>query len=329
MTAHPARLDIARLPTPIVPLHRLSAAWGGPRIWIKRDDLTGLELSGNKIRKLQYAVAEAREQGCDTLITCGGVQSNHCRATAALGAQLGMHVVLLLRGTEPDRLEGNYLLDRLMGAQVRLVTPEQYQQRDALMQEVARDLGQQGRRPYVIAEGCSMPIGCWGYAEAMREIADAQKQLGVELDAIVHAMGSGGTAAGLELGKRLHAPGQRLVGIAVCDDAAYFRRIVHGLLSEAIQRWQLGFTVQPDELEILDDHVGLGYGQARPEELRTLVEVARTEGLILDPVYTGKAFHGMRHELTKGRLSSARNVLFVHTGGAFGLSPFAERLPLS
>ena len=328
LQSRPSRLNLARLPTPVVPLDRLSKAWGGPRLWVKRDDLTGVELSGNKIRKLQYAVQEALDGECDTLVTCGGLQSNHCRATAALGAQLGLRVVLMLRGQSPQHLEGNYLLDCLFGAQIRLVTPEQYAQRSQALANIANELTENGRRPYVIDEGCSTPIGCWGYAEAVQEIAQAEQDLGVSFDAIAHPVGSGGTTAGLELGIRLHDLRRRVVAIAVSDDAAHFRRIVHGLLAEVSGRWGLDLQIDPDELEIIDDHVGDGYGQVRPEELRTLVEVARTEGLVLEPVYTGKAFHGLRHEVTRGRLRDAENVLFVHTGGIFGLAPYADRLRL-
>lgn len=320
----PSRLDVARLPTPIAPLHRITAAWGGPALWVKRDDQTGAVLSGNKIRKLQYAGREALDQGCDTLVTCGGIQSNHCRATAALARRLGMQPVLVLRGEAPDRLTGNLFVDRLLGADVRWVTPEAHREHDRVMEEVAERLRADGRRPYVIAEGCSMPIGSWGYIEAAREIADAEKALGVRFDAIVHAVGSGGTSAGLVLGARLFGLQARVWGIPVCDDAAYFRALVGDLCRSTAERFDLPVEIADDELDFVDGYVGEGYARSRPEERGTLVEVARTEGLVLDPVYSGKAMYGLRQEITRGVLSEARNVLFVHTGGVFGLLAQAD-----
>lgn len=173
-----------------------------------------------------------------------------------------------------------------------------------------------------------MAVGCWGYIEAAREIADAQERLGVSFDAIVSAVGSGGTAAGLELGARLFGLSGRVWGINVCDDESYFRPLVHRIATEAIERYALPVDLAPEEIGILDGHVGDGYGKTRPEELRTLVEVARLEGIVLDPVYTGKAFHGLRRELHGPAFRDAKHVLFIHTGGLFGLFPHASALSL-
>lgn len=324
----PPRLDVAHLPTPITRLERLPKQWGTGEIWLKRDDDTGGPLTGNKIRKLQYAVREAIDQGADVLVTCGGLQSNHCRATAIVARRFGLDVVLMLRGTQPERLEGNFALDWLMGAEIRWVTPEAYRDKDAGMRTIADELESQGRRPYVIAEGCSMPIGSWGYIEACREIAQFEQREGLRFDAIVAATGSGGTLAGLELGKRLFGLEGDVFGINVCDDEAYFRSLVHRIATETIERFSLDVTLSPEEIGILDGHVGLGYGRPRPEELETLLEVARTEGVVLDPVYTGKAFHGLKHELREGRLKDKQRVLFIHTGGVFGLFGHLEQLAL-
>jgi D-cysteine desulfhydrase len=320
----PPRLDVARLPTPIAPLRRLSAAWGGPELWVKRDDQTDCILTGNKIRKLQYVVREALDAGCDTLVTCGGIQSNHCRATAALARQVGMQAVLLLRGTPPETPTGNHFLDVLFGAEVRWIDAEGYRAHDQVMHEMAKELRAAGRSPFVIAEGCSMPTGCWGYIEAAREIAQAEADFGVRFDAIVHAVGSGGTSAGLALGLRMFGMSARLWGVPVCDDGAHFRGVVSRLCSETVERFDLSVHVPEDDLHFIDGHVGDGYGLSRPEERSTILEVARTEGLALDPVYSGKAMHALRHETTDGCLSSASHVLFVHTGGAFGLFPHAR-----
>lgn len=324
----PPRLDVASLPTPIVPLQRLSAAWGGPTVWVKRDDLTGSTLSGNKIRKLQYAVAAAMAQGADTLLTCGGLQSNHCRATAVLARQLGLEVVLMLRGDDPGDRTGNHLLDRVLGARMHYVTPEVYADRANVLPQLADELRAAGLRPWVIEEGCSMPEGSWGYIECVQEIAAQQATLGIEFRAIAHAVGSGGTSAGLELGTRALGLTARPLGFAVCDSAAYFRAHVHRLMTETSLRYGLGIDAAPSELAIVDHTVGLGYGKTREEELETLVQVARLEGLVLDPVYTGKAMHGLKQEIAAGRFDGDDHILFVHTGGIFGLFPLAQHLPL-
>lgn len=324
MVEPPPRLDVARIPTPIEELRRFGPR-GGARIWIKRDDLTGNVLSGNKIRKLQYAAKEALDERADTLVTCGGLQSNHCRATAALARRVGLEATLVLRGTKPDRAEGNFLLDQLFGADIRFITPEQYAHKDDVMARVADELRANGRNPYVVAEGCSMAIGTWGYIEAAAEIATWQRDHGIEFDAVVAATGSGGTAAGLELGARMHGL-KRVVSINVCDDEAYFRELIFSIASEADERFGLATAIARDEIEIVDGYVGDGYGKTRPEELRALTELARTEGLVLDPVYGGKAWRGMLCELDSGRLAGCANVLFVHTGGVFGLFPHADAL---
>jgi D-cysteine desulfhydrase len=323
----PPRLPLAQLPTPITLLERTTAAWGGPRIWVKRDDDTGGVLSGNKVRKLAYVVHQALEQGADTLLTCGGLQSNHCRATAAIARRLGLEVVLCLRGVEPPLAQGNYLLDRLLGAEVRFITPEQYRARDEVMQAVARELRARGRRPYVIAEGASMPLGAWGYIEACEEIARAQEDLGVVFDTLVHAVGSGGTSAGLELGVRLLGLRAKVWGVNVCDDQAYFRSLIHRIAVEAIDRFRLPVQLRPEEIGFLDGYVGRGYGKSRPEEWTVILEAGRREGLILDPVYTGKAFYALAKEVAGGRLAESREVLFLHTGGVYELFPLAAEIP--
>lgn len=322
----PRRLDIAQLPTRVRPLDRISERWGGPRIWIKHDDDTGGLVTGNKIRKLQYAVADAQDHGADTLITCGGIQSNHCRATAAIARRVGMDVVLCLRGEAPEHLEGNLLLDHVLGAQIRWWTPEQYRGHDAGMAAVAEELRAVGKHPYVIAEGCSMTAGVWGYIEAAEEIAAAQREHEVTFDAIVHAVGSGGTSAGLLLGAHLHGLTAKIQGVCACDDAAYFRPLITALCRETIERYDLPVRLDLSTMEIVEGYVGLGYGISRPEELAVLLDLARTEGVVLDPVYSGKAMYGLRSEIEAGHHKRDGNVLFVHTGGIFGLAPHARGL---
>ena len=327
MITFPKKLDIAQLPTPIHLLEGTSAAWGGEHnIWIKRDDDTGGLVSGNKIRKLEFVVREALDLGADTLITCGGLQSNHCRATAAVARRCGLDVTLLLRGTAPHRPEGNYFLDRILGADIRFITPEQYERHDILMEEVAAELRENGSSPYVVAEGASMPMGAWGYIHACEEIAAAETDLGVRFDAIVSAAGSGGTSAGLELGKRLFNLEAKLWAVNVCDDEAYFRRTIHRLADETIRRFELPCTVAPEDIGIIDGYVGRGYALSRPEELLFITEMARREGIILDPAYTAKALFGLCNELKTPRFDNAENILFIHTGGIFGLFPKASEI---
>jgi len=322
----PPRLDIARLPTPIHRLERLSAAWGGPSLWVKRDDLTGSVLTGNKIRKLQYAVHEAQREGADTLVTCGGLQSNHCRAAAVLARQLGLDVVLMLRGDGHTDRQGNHLLARIVGAEIRYVSPETYRNRTRELAAIAEELRASSRRPYVISEGCSMPMGVWGYIECAQEIEAQAQALGVSFHTIAHAVGSGGTSAGLELGTQISASRSRVLGFAVCDDTPTFQAQIQVLMQATVDRFGLGLSVSTPN--ILDHSVGAGYAAPSPAELETIVEVARLEGLLLDPVYTGRAMHGLRQEIAAGRFSADDDVLFVHTGGVFGLYPFAQDLPL-
>ena len=322
----PDRLDLARLETPIVPLPRLHAQLGGPALWVKRDDQSGATESGNKIRKLQFTVAEAMKSGADTLITCGGLQSNHARTTVVVARRMGLEVELVLRGDAPDRLEGNLLLDSVLGAAVHLYDPEAYADKDAIMQARAESLRAEGRRPFVVAEGCSMASGSWGYIEAMREVVSWQAREGIEFDAIVSGAGSGGTAAGLELGARLLGFRGQVVSVPVCDDEDYFRDKITRLSAETVEAYRLPIQVRAEDVGLLGGYVGGGYGVSSEAERESLVLLAQREGIVLEPVYSGKAFHALRSELT-GRFAGMKNVLFVHTGGVFGLAAYADALP--
>ena len=328
MLTYPDRLALAVTPTPLEPLRRLGARLG-VELLVKRDDLTGAALTGNKVRKLEFLLAEARELGADTAITCGGVQSNHCRATAIAARSLGLDSLLLLRVADPANPpppDGNLLLDRLVGAEVRFVTPAQYAERKRLFVEVAAELRERGRKPYVIPEGGSNALGAWGYVRCVEEMA---RELPPGPATIVYAAGSGGTGAGLVLGVKLLGLPWRVVGFNVCDDRDYFVREIGGIVEEAVRRWSLPVELPGawrDGIEIVDGYVGEGYAKSRPDELRRIAEVAGTEGLFLDPVYTGKAFHGMASELARDPRSLGERVVFVHTGGIFGLFPKAAEI---
>jgi D-cysteine desulfhydrase len=329
---YPARLDLARTPTPLEPLSRLSDRLG-VEVYVKRDDLTGAELTGNKVRKLEFLLADALAKGSDTVMTCGAAQSNHARATAIAAAKLGLDARLLLRTRNPANpppVEGNILLDRLVGAEIVWLTFEEYGRRTEMLEREAESLRRSGKTPYVIPEGGSNALGAWGYVRAVEELAkDLEDLLGNNdrSTTIIHATGSGGTTAGLVLGVRLVGLDAQVVGINVCNDRNYFMDVVGEICNTAIANYQLEipFPAQED-IHIIDGYVGEGYGKASFQVLSLLVEVARTEGIILDPVYTGKAFYGMTQELKRNPEVFGDRIVFIHTGGIFGLLPMAAQL---
>jgi D-cysteine desulfhydrase len=326
MIPYPPRLPLARLPTPLEPLRRASAALG-VEILVKRDDLTGSVETGNKIRKLELLCAEAVATGADVLLTCGGAQSNHARATALAAARLGLGARLFLRVPDPSSpppLQANLLLDRLAGAEIVWISREQYRQRAAIMAAAAGELAAAGRRPYVIPEGGSNALGAWGYVRAVEELA---ADLAGRPATVIYAAGSGGTGAGLIAGVALLGLDLRVVGVNVCDDRATFVAAIGGIVEELARAWGLELDFERErDVEILDGYVGRGYAESRPEELRDLAELARTEGVVLDPVYTGKAWHGMASELRRDPRAFGERIVFLHTGGVFGLFPKAAEL---
>ena len=323
----PERVALAVTPTPLERATRLSKEMGVD-LWVKRDDLTGAALTGNKVRKLEFLLAEAERQGADTVITCGGAQSNHCRATAIAARARGLDSILLLRVDDPANPPpvtdgGNILLDLLVGAEIRWVSRAEYADRAALFVKIVDELRARGRKAYVIPEGGSNALGSWGYVRCVEEIA---RELPAGPATIVYAAGSGGTGAGLVLGARLCGLDWRIVGINVCDDRDYFVRAIGEIVEDAIRRWSLPIEFDRASLEIVDGYVGAGYAKSRPEELRRIIEVARAEALVLDPVYTGKAFFGLTQELKKDRAAFGPRVVFIHTGGIYGLFPKAAEL---
>ncbi len=325
---YPRRVSLARTGTPLEPLARTSAALG-VEVLVKRDDLTGAELTGNKVRKLEFLLAEAEDLGADTLITCGGEQSNHCRATALAAARRGLASRLVLRTDDPSRppaATANILLDRLAGARLRWIARTDWARRNAIMAEEADAVRADGGTPYVIPEGGSNAMGSWGYVAAAAELADDLATLPRRATTILYACGSGGTGAGLVLGAKLLGLDAKVAGVNVCDDRAYFVRAIGRICGDMIERWKLETTIAADEIELVDGHVGLGYARSRPEELATIRDLCRRDGLVLDPVYTGKAFHGIVTELAKDPTRFGERIVFVHTGGVFGLFPAAAEL---
>jgi D-cysteine desulfhydrase len=328
--SYPPRVALARTPTPLEFLPRISQQYGqGHRVWIKRDDLTGAALSGNKIRKLEFVIAAAREQGSDTLITCGGVQSNHCRATALVGARLGFRVHLILRGEAPADIDGNLLLDHLAGAAVSHYPPRQFSNElEQLFAHWQDHYTDQGRKVFPIPTGASNGIGIWGYIAAAEEIQQDLQQAAISAAHLVCATGSGGTQAGLTLGACLHQVPIDVWGINVCDDEAWFLNKVGEDMADWAQRYQQPLPDPAPVTRVIDGYVGPGYGRAEPEIFQLIAEVARLEGIVLDPVYTGKAFFGMLQEIARGRFSGCRDIVFLHTGGIYGVFPQRQNFAL-
>ncbi|MGD0525664.1 MAG: D-cysteine desulfhydrase family protein [Polyangiaceae bacterium] len=331
----PPRVTLVHGPTPLVKRPALDALIGVD-LWIKRDDVTGGAEAGNKVRKLELLLGDALARRSDTVITCGGLQSNHARATALVCASLGLACVLLLRVKDPRTTvlarDGNVLLDRLAGAEVRLVSHDEYAMRAAVMESVAVELRQRGKRPYVIPEGGSNGLGSLGYVACMEEVRE-QLRLGLAgtqapFDVIVHACGSGGTAAGVALGAARHGVARSVRAMAVCDDAAYFGRTIDRIVGEA-RAWDPSLGA-PAPLVVDDTAKGPAYAVSTAEQRATIVAVARASGLVLDPVYTGKAMHGLKQAVERGDIPRGARVLFLHTGGLPGLlaqgDAFAEEL---
>ncbi len=313
------RICEALLPTPLERLKALEAEFPGYEFWIKRDDLTGFELSGNKVRKLEFVFWKLLQEGYRAVVTCGGINSNHCRATSFLAAKHGLKTTLFLRtgetGEPPCRIEGNALLDFIAGANLHWISAEQYRGRDALMEEFARQQqADTGQGVYVIPEGASDALGALGYAAAYLELHEQTEALDLEFSHVVHAIGSGGTTAGLWAGRDLVGSGARLTAVSVSDPASVFgervRRIREELQSSGVAP-EIG-----REPEILDDYVGRGYGQTTHAELKRQRSLTMLQGVVLDPTYSGKAMLGLLGEINRGRIPPGR-VLFWHTGGGF------------
>ncbi|KAF2959401.1 MULTISPECIES: pyridoxal-phosphate dependent enzyme [unclassified Thermotoga] len=310
------RIDLALKPTPVQFLRRLSEECGF-NIYIKRDDFTELVGSGNKIRKLEYLLWEALKEGATTVFTCGGLQSNHARATAYVSRKYGLKPVLFLRKGEKV-LNGNLLLDLLLGAEIVEVSQEEYERIDEIFDDHRKIREKKGEKVYVIPEGGSNSLGAFGYFNAVLEMKD---QLNLEsFDAIVCAVGSGGTIAGLSAGVSFLGCRVPVVGVNVTTkNSDYFvekvKRIISGME-------EYGLRVNEPAFEVVDDYRGPGYAIPSSEDVEILKKVASIEGIILDPVYTAKAFRGMV-EMFK---NSGKNVLFIHTGGIFGLFAQSGRL---
>jgi D-cysteine desulfhydrase family pyridoxal phosphate-dependent enzyme len=319
MPAHALpRLRFAHLPTPVEAMPRLSAALGGPSLWIKRDDQTGLAFGGNKTRKLEFLLADAQARGARTLVTAGATQSNHCRQTAAAAARFGFRCILVLVGSPPPTVTGNLLLDGLLGAELVWTMGKD---RDALLRATFETAESEDRRPYLIPYGGSNAVGAAAYAEAIAELV-AQE---VAVDRIVFPSSSGGTQAGMVAGAKAHGFAGRITGISVDEKAVVLQERVAALavqVSEAIGRRD---TFTPAEIEVVDRFLGGGYGVMGALEQEAIRLFAQNEGILLDPVYTGRAAGGMIELIRSGEIAPDERVLFWHTGGSPALFAYADR----
>lgn len=310
------RLRMAHLPTAVEKLPRLSEALGGPALLVKRDDQTGLAFGGNKTRKLEFLVAEAQQQGARTLITAGAVQSNHCRQTAAAAARYGFECRLVLAGERPERASGNLLLDHLLGAGIVWATREN---REEALKNTYQEAFDAGQKPYLIPYGGSNPTGAAAYAFALQEMLEQ----GVRPDTIVFASSSGGTQAGLLAGARIFGFEGSVLGISVDEKAEALRTRVATLAGQTAEILDENIAFSAEDVWVNDDFLGAGYGVMGGAEEEAISLFARTEGLLLDPVYTGRAAAGLVSLIREGIFPAGQSVLFWHTGGTPAL--FAER----
>jgi D-cysteine desulfhydrase family pyridoxal phosphate-dependent enzyme len=313
------RVPLAILPTPVYPLPHLSALLGGPQLWIKRDDLTGLAFGGNKTRKLELLLAEAEGHGARMLITTGALQSNHCRQTAAAAAKRGMACALVLRAHRPASLAANTLLDHLLGAE--LVYCDDLPP-DEVVQRTFQSAQDAGRRPYNIPYGGSNALGASAYATALKELASQQ----FDFDRIVLATSSGGTQAGMLVGALQLGFKGHITGISVDQTAVILKPLVARLATDVLGLLGDDGEIQPGQVEVEDGYIGEGYGMISDVETHAIRLFAEQEGILLDPVYTGRAAGGMMAMIERGQIQPEEKVLFWHTGGTPALFAYSQAL---
>ena len=309
------RVPLALLPTPLMEAPRLAAAIGGARLWIKRDDLTGFGFGGNKIRGLEFLLADALAQGADTLVTGAGPQSNSVRATAAAAAYAGLDMVAVYSGTPPPKVEGNYRLTCLLGAEVRFTSDPDRASVDGAIETCEAELRAAGRKPYAIPRGGACVLGTLGYVQAVYELAEQCAAQGIVPDAIVLATGSCGTHAGLLAGVRALRLPWRVESFTVSRSVEEVQTRIYTLSQAALSRLGLARAIAPQDVIVHDGFIGPGYGVPTPDGAVAIRLAARCEGIFLDPTYTGKALAGLIAHSRAGRFRRDETVIFVHTGG--------------
>nr|WP_254694279.1 D-cysteine desulfhydrase [Sulfitobacter sp. SK012] len=325
------KVRLGHFPTPLEPMDRLSELLGGPRLWVKRDDCTGLSSGGNKTRKLEYLMADAQQKGADTIITQGATQSNHTRQTTAAAAKLGMECHILLEdrtgSNDPNYImNGNVLLDRLHGASVS--KRGSGTDMNAEMETLAAKMTNDGKTPYIIPGGGSNAIGALGYVNCARELSEQAAGVGLKIDALVHATGSSGTQAGLVTGFAAIHSDIHLLGIGTRAPQEKQEQMVFDLAKKTAEHLGTGLTIQRDAVRANCDYVGPGYGLPTDGMIEAVKLLAQTEGLLFDPVYSGKGLDGLIAQIKAGYFEGMDNVVFLHTGGSAALFGYSETFNL-
>ena len=320
------KTELAIVPTPLEKLSRFGEAIGLKNLYIKRDDNTGLAMGGNKARKLEYLVSEAIKKKCNLLFTIGGIQSNHCRMTVAAAKKYGMNCHIWLLGTKPENETGNVLLDRLLGATIEYLPSMPDEELEKRVEEIMSRWKSEGKKPFYIPIGGSTGLGCLGYVNMIRELSEQLKgvgkgktsfptQTGLVIDTILTTSGSGGTQAGMVLGCELFLPKTRVIGISVSRRKVPFTQKVFGVVKEGEKILGLKNLVPMEKITVYDEYIGVKYGVPTEAGVNAILTLAQTEGILLDPVYTGKAMSGLVDLVKKGVISPKEKVLYVHPGG--------------
>lgn len=327
-----ARVRCAHLPTPLEPMPNLTRLLDGPQLYVKRDDCTGLATGGNKARKLEFLLGDALARGADALITHGAVQSNHVRQTAAAARRYGLRCAALLERRVPGRepsyeTTGNVLLDRLLGAELGFVAPET--DMDTACAGLAEELRERGGKPYYIPGGGSNPVGALGYVNAALELLQQANDLGLRIDCVVHATGSTGTQAGLVCGLEGANAGIDVLGVCVRRPAVAQEEAVYELAGATAEHVGIRGGLERPRVRANGDYVGPGYGIPTPATVEAIRLAAQHEGLLLDPVYSGKAMAGLIELCRSGFFTRGQNVVFLHTGGAAALFSYEPDFPLA
>jgi D-cysteine desulfhydrase len=314
-------------PTPLEMFSLTPAPRSGIEIFIKRDDQTGSELSGNKIRKMEFVLYDLISKRSDIIITCGGVQSNHCRVVAALAARVGLDCELILKGKQTTLPDGNFLLDKLYKAKTRIITEKEYEKDiEGILIKRAKTLKKSGRKPYIIPEGASTPLGVWGYFLAGLELKEQLDKAGIKAGYIACAVGSGGTYAGLYLASLYLKWPVKILGFAVCRNTDYFIGKILNLVEQFIDDYKLNLKPDPSEVFIDDNYIGPGYAKISQRETDFIKSVAANSGIILDPAYTSKSMIGLFDYIAEGKIGRNSAVVFIHSGGLLSIFPQRKKL---
>ena len=322
---HTQKISFAGFPTPLQKMPRLSRVLGGPRLFVKRDDMTDLAFGGNKARKLEFLFADAKNKGADVVISTGAVQSNCACMVAAAARRLGMKPVLVLVGKEPDDYDGNLFLDKLLSAEIHFIDGSGPHVED-LMNSLAEEFKAKGRKPYIIPVGASVPLTVPGYALAMEELVNQFREIGETIDYVVCACGTGGTQAGLILGAKLLEVEAKILGVNVFASKEDASRTIAQLVNGSAELLDVDLSIVPEEVTVFDEYIKEGYGVLNKAVTEAIKLVAETEGIFLDPVYTGKAMVALIDLIKKGYFKEDDNVVFFHTGGLPALFLYRNEL---